>query len=101
LEPYRPSAAPPSRPSRSSRPTGPPSAAAWSTSAASSRPARTLLELALGFVTSHRAVTSAIIGPGTREQPGTLLAAQDVVLGAATLDRIDHPSLTDAALRRR
>jgi aryl-alcohol dehydrogenase-like predicted oxidoreductase len=76
-----------------------------------------LLHLAIAFVTSHRAVTSAIIGPRTQEQADGLLAGQDVVLDAATLDRIDQivapgtavaaerpwtpPALASPALRRR
>jgi aryl-alcohol dehydrogenase-like predicted oxidoreductase len=76
-----------------------------------------LVHLAIAFVTSHRAVTAAIIGPRTQEQADDLLAGQDVVLDSATLDRIDElvppgssvggdrlwapPWLTDPALRRR
>jgi aryl-alcohol dehydrogenase-like predicted oxidoreductase len=76
-----------------------------------------LLHLAIAFVTSHRAVTSAIIGPRTQDQADGLLTGQDVVLDAGTLDRIDAivapgtgvaperrwtpPALTDPALRRR
>ena len=68
-------------------------------------------------MTSHRAVTSAIIGPRTQEQADGLLAGQDVVLDTGTLDRIDQivapgtavaagrpwtpPALTSPALRRR
>ena len=39
-----------------------------------------LLQLALGFVVAHRAVTSAIIGPRTHEQLEEQLAAADVTL---------------------
>lgn len=76
-----------------------------------------LLHLALAFVTSHRAVASAIIGPRTPEQAAELFAGQDTVLDHETLDRIDAvvppgtavaperqwtpPAITDAALRRR
>ncbi|HSV65282.1 MAG TPA: aldo/keto reductase [Mycobacteriales bacterium] len=78
----------------------------------------TLVELALGFVLSHRAVTSVIIGPRTPEQLEGQLGAADIRLDADLLDRIDAivppgttlnpadagwqpPSLTDPALRRR
>jgi aryl-alcohol dehydrogenase-like predicted oxidoreductase len=77
-----------------------------------------LIHLALGFVLSHPAVTSAIIGPRTMEQLESQLGAADVVLSGDTLDRIDQivppganlnpgdrgydtPALTDAKLRRR
>ncbi|MFJ9517611.1 aldo/keto reductase [Kitasatospora sp. NPDC101801] len=77
-----------------------------------------LTHLALAFVLSHPAVTSAIIGPRTVEQLTDLLAAADLVLDDAVLDRIDalvppgtdlNPAdadhtpihLTDATLRRR
>jgi len=78
----------------------------------------TLIQLALGFVTAHRAVTSAIIGPRTQEHLDSQLAAADTVLPADVLDAIDEivtpgldlapaekndapPSLLDPALRRR
>jgi aryl-alcohol dehydrogenase-like predicted oxidoreductase len=48
-----------------------------------------LIELAIAFVVNHPAVTSAIIGPRTGEQLDSQLAAADVVLDAAVLDRID------------
>src|ERR1700761_2272449 len=48
-----------------------------------------LVHLAIAFVTSHRAVTAAIIGPRTQEQADDLLAGQDVVLDSDTLNRID------------
>jgi aryl-alcohol dehydrogenase-like predicted oxidoreductase len=78
----------------------------------------TLIQLALAFVTTHPAVTSAIIGPRTMEHLESQLAAADVVLTPDILDKIDEivppgtnlnpsdrgyepPSLTDPALRRR
>jgi aryl-alcohol dehydrogenase-like predicted oxidoreductase len=78
----------------------------------------TLIQLALAFVTSHPAVTSAIIGPRTMEHLDSQLAAADVVLTSDILDKIDEivppgtnlnppdrgyepPSLTEPALRRR
>jgi aryl-alcohol dehydrogenase-like predicted oxidoreductase len=77
-----------------------------------------LIQLALAFVTSHPAVTSAIIGPRTIEHLESQLSAADVVLEPAILDRIDEivppgtnlnpldggyepPALTDPASRRR
>jgi aryl-alcohol dehydrogenase-like predicted oxidoreductase len=77
-----------------------------------------LIHLALAFVISHPAVTSAIIGPRTMDQLESQLGAADVALTAEVLDRIDQivppgttlnppdrgyepPSLTDPALRRR
>ncbi|MFI9066256.1 aldo/keto reductase [Streptomyces sp. NPDC053429] len=77
-----------------------------------------LTHLALAFVLSHPAVDSAIIGPRTADQLGDLLAAADVELDDAVLDRIDElvppgtdlnpadadytpPQLADASLRRR
>jgi aryl-alcohol dehydrogenase-like predicted oxidoreductase len=77
-----------------------------------------LIHLALAFVTSHPAVTSAIIGPRTMEHLESQLGAADVVLEPAILDRIDEivapgtnlnppdrgyepPALTDPSLRRR
>jgi aryl-alcohol dehydrogenase-like predicted oxidoreductase len=76
-----------------------------------------LIHLALGFVLSHPAVTSAIIGPRTMEQLEGQLGAPDQ-LRADVLDRIDeivppgtnlNPAdrsyeplaLLDAGLRRR
>jgi aryl-alcohol dehydrogenase-like predicted oxidoreductase len=76
-----------------------------------------LIHMALGFVTSHRAVTAAIIGPRTMEQLESQLDAPPV-LPNALLDRIDEivppgtslqatdrgwtpPALADAKLRRR
>ncbi|WP_410664328.1 aldo/keto reductase [Amycolatopsis sp. lyj-84] len=78
----------------------------------------TLIQLALGFVTAHPAVTSAIIGPRTPVHLESQLAAADTVLPADVLDAIDEivapgvdlapdekmdtpPSLLDASLRRR
>ena len=78
----------------------------------------TLIQLALGFVTAHPAVTSAIIGPRTLDHLHSQVAAADTVLSADVLDAIDAivapgvdlapdekfdtpPSLLDAARRRR
>ncbi|MGW6011366.1 aldo/keto reductase [Streptomyces sp. NPDC055210] len=78
----------------------------------------TLIQLALGFVTVHPAVTSALIGPRTLDHLHTQLAAADTVLSPDVLDAIDTivppgtdlapdekndtpPSLLDPALRRR
>jgi aryl-alcohol dehydrogenase-like predicted oxidoreductase len=78
----------------------------------------TLIQLALGFVTAHPAVTSAIIGPRTMEHLHAQLAAADTVLPAEVLDAIDAivapgvdlaahekfdtpPALLDPARRRR
>jgi aryl-alcohol dehydrogenase-like predicted oxidoreductase len=78
----------------------------------------TMIQLALGFVTAHPAVTSAIIGPRTREHLTSQLAAVDTVLSADVLDAIDAivppgldlapdekfdtpPALLDSSLRRR
>jgi aryl-alcohol dehydrogenase-like predicted oxidoreductase len=77
----------------------------------------TMIDMALGFVTSHRAVSSAIIGPRTMEQLEDQLDAP-AVLPSEVLDRIDEivppgvtlqrtdagytpPSLSDASQRRR
>jgi len=48
-----------------------------------------LIQLAIGFVLGHPAVTSAIIGPRTMEQLKGQLDAGDVELGDDVLDRID------------
>ncbi len=48
-----------------------------------------LIHLALGFVLGHPGVTSAIIGPRTREHLDSQLAAGDLALDAELLDRID------------
>ena len=78
----------------------------------------TMIQLALGFVTAHPAVTSAIIGPRTLDHLHSQLAAADTLLSADTLDAIDEivtpgtdlaahekfdtpPALLDPSLRRR
>jgi aryl-alcohol dehydrogenase-like predicted oxidoreductase len=78
----------------------------------------TLVQLALGFVTAHPAVTSALIGPRTQDHLKSQLDAADTVLSADVLDAIDAivapgtdlaahekydtpPALLDPALRRR
>ena len=78
----------------------------------------TLIQLALGFVTAHPAVTSAIIGPRTLDHLRSQLAAADTVLSGDVLDAIDAivapgvdlapgekfdtpPALLDPTLRRR
>jgi len=78
----------------------------------------TMIQLALGFVTAHPAVTSAIIGPRTLDHLRSQLAAADTVLSADVLDAIDAivapgvdlapqekfdtpPALLDPSLRRR
>ncbi|MFJ9718346.1 aldo/keto reductase [Streptomyces sp. NPDC101213] len=78
----------------------------------------TMIQLALGFVTAHPAVTAALIGPRTLEHLHAQLAAADTVLSADVLDAIDAvvapgtdlaahekhdtpPSLLDPSLRRR
>ncbi len=78
----------------------------------------TLIQLALGFVIAHPAVTSAIIGPRTLEHLHSHLAAADTVLSGDVLDAVDAivapgvdlaadekydtpPALLDPALRRR
>jgi aryl-alcohol dehydrogenase-like predicted oxidoreductase len=78
----------------------------------------TMIQLALGFVTAHRGVTSAIIGPRTLEHLHSQLAAADTVLSADVLDAIDAivapgvdlapdekfdtpPALLEPSLRRR
>ena len=78
----------------------------------------TMIQLALGFVTAHPGVTSAIIGPRTLGHLRTQLDAADTVLSADILDAIDEivapgtdlaphekfdttPSLLEPALRRR
>jgi len=77
-----------------------------------------LIELALGFVLRHPAVSAAIIGPRTMEQLEGQLGAADVRLSDDVLDRIDEivppgtilnaadagwrpPHLDDASTRRR
>jgi aryl-alcohol dehydrogenase-like predicted oxidoreductase len=49
-----------------------------------------LIEMALGFVLTHPAVTAAIIGPRTMEQLESQLGAADVTLSPEVLDRIDE-----------
>ncbi|MGA7835469.1 MAG: aldo/keto reductase [Acidimicrobiales bacterium] len=49
----------------------------------------TLIELALGFVLEHPAVSAAIIGPRTMEQLESQLSAPDVRLDTRLLDAID------------
>ncbi|MEU9883750.1 aldo/keto reductase [Streptomyces phaeochromogenes] len=78
----------------------------------------TMIQLALGFVTAHPAVTSALIGPRTLDHLHAQLAAADTVLTPDVLDAIDTivapgtdlaahekndtpPALLDPALRRR
>ncbi|NUP66748.1 MAG: aldo/keto reductase [Nonomuraea sp.] len=78
----------------------------------------TMIQLALGFVTAHPAVTSAIIGPRTLDHLRSQLAAADTVLSADVLDAVDEivapgvdlapdekfdtpPALLDPSLRRR
>jgi aryl-alcohol dehydrogenase-like predicted oxidoreductase len=80
--------------------------------------ALTMIQLALGFVTAHPAVTSAIIGPRTLDHLHASLDAADTVLSADLLNAIDEivapgtdlaphekydtpPSLLDRSLRRR
>ncbi|ACU53235.1 aldo/keto reductase [Acidimicrobium ferrooxidans DSM 10331] len=48
-----------------------------------------LIELAIGFVLAHPAITSAIIGPRTMEHLESQLSAADVVVPTAVLDAID------------
>jgi aryl-alcohol dehydrogenase-like predicted oxidoreductase len=50
----------------------------------------TLIQLAIAFVLSHPAITAPIIGPRTMEQLESQLAAADVTLDEALLDRIDE-----------
>lgn len=78
----------------------------------------TLIQLALGFVTAHPGVTSALIGPRTPDHLASQVAAAETVLSADVLDAIDEivapgvdlaahekndapPALLDASLRRR
>ncbi len=77
-----------------------------------------LIEMALAFVTTHPAVSAAIIGPRTSEQLESQLPALERTLSADVLDRIDEivppgttvnvndtgwdpPYLADSAARRR
>jgi aryl-alcohol dehydrogenase-like predicted oxidoreductase len=50
----------------------------------------TLIELAIGFVIRHPAVTAAIIGPRTMDHLESQLTATDVTLSDDVLDRIDE-----------
>jgi aryl-alcohol dehydrogenase-like predicted oxidoreductase len=50
----------------------------------------TLIQMAIAFVTHHPAVTSAIIGPRTKEHLKSYLAADDIHLSSDLLDRIDE-----------
>ncbi|WP_410606601.1 aldo/keto reductase [Amycolatopsis sp. lyj-109] len=78
----------------------------------------TLIQLALGFVTGHPGVTSALIGPRTLDHLRSQLEAAGTVLPADVLDEIDTivapgtdlapgekfdtpPALLDPSLRRR
>ena len=49
-----------------------------------------MIELALGFVLAHAAVTSPIIGPRTTEHLESQLPALELRLGADVLDRVDE-----------
>ncbi|MEV6083069.1 aldo/keto reductase [Streptomyces parvulus] len=78
----------------------------------------TLIQLALGFVTAHPAVSAALVGPRTLDHLHAQLAAADTVLSGDVLDAVDAvvapgtdlapheksdatPALLDASLRRR
>ncbi|MER7900827.1 aldo/keto reductase [Streptomyces sp. NPDC096046] len=78
----------------------------------------TMIQLALGFVTAHPGVTSALIGPRTPDHLHSQLAAADTKLPTDVLDAIDAivapgadlaahekndtpPALLDPSLRRR
>jgi aryl-alcohol dehydrogenase-like predicted oxidoreductase len=50
----------------------------------------TLMEMALAFVTSHRAVTAAVLGPRTTEQLQQQLGAASAVLTPDLLKQIDE-----------
>jgi aryl-alcohol dehydrogenase-like predicted oxidoreductase len=50
----------------------------------------TLIQLAIAFVLRHPAITASLIGPRTMEQLESQLAAADVDLDEAVLDRIDE-----------
>jgi aryl-alcohol dehydrogenase-like predicted oxidoreductase len=50
----------------------------------------TLIELAIGFVVRHPAITAAIIGPRTMEHLESQLSAAEVELSDDVLDRIDE-----------
>jgi aryl-alcohol dehydrogenase (NADP+) len=59
-----------------------------------------LTHMAMGFVTAHPAVTSAILGPRTMQQLDDLLAGAAVRLSDDVLDRIDQivPPGTDVGI---
>jgi aryl-alcohol dehydrogenase-like predicted oxidoreductase len=48
-----------------------------------------VVDVALGFVLAHPAVTAAIIGPRTMEQWKSQADAGDIVLPSEILDKID------------
>ena len=50
----------------------------------------TLIEMALGFILTHPAVTAPIIGPRTMEQLESQLPAAEVTLTGEMLDQIDE-----------
>jgi aryl-alcohol dehydrogenase-like predicted oxidoreductase len=50
----------------------------------------TLIQLAISFVLNHPAITAPIIGPRTMDQLESQLAAANVTLDDAVLDRIDE-----------
>jgi aryl-alcohol dehydrogenase-like predicted oxidoreductase len=77
-----------------------------------------LIELAVGFVLEHPAVTAPIIGPRTPDHLEALLSTSEIALGIDVLDRIDEivppgvtlhgadagwqpPALVDSSQRRR
>jgi len=77
-----------------------------------------LIELAMGFVLEHPAVTAPIIGPRTSDHLEALLSTAKIALGDDALDRIDEivppgvtlhesdggwqpPALADSSQRRR
>ncbi len=49
----------------------------------------TMIQLALGLVTAHPGVTSALVGPRTLDHLHSQLAAADTKLSADVLDAID------------
>ncbi len=58
----------------------------------------TLIQLAIAFVLNHPAITATLVGPRTMEQLESQLAAADVVLDDALLDRIDEIVAPGAAV---
>ena len=50
----------------------------------------TLIQMAVAFVTRHPAVTSAIIGPRTKDHLDSYLQASGIELSSDVLDRIDQ-----------